>query len=218
MPMTGPFIVGDAPSCECARARAADKADHRGWFYRVVAPDSELAVLEMGAPFVRNWFANVVSGDPGMPQWRLPSSTRFAMVILHSTLGGCASITEALFAAHGALQPGGIVALAGVNRLRVPIARSADATTPTATAWAYSRAAKVAGFAEVSLYAVQPSLDDPVDVVSFAPASSRPFFQHEALARKSSGRDRFASARTLLASAGLTPYLHPFFVVIARKC
>jgi hypothetical protein len=216
--MIGPFIVGNAQSCECAGAHIADKPDHRGWFYRVVAPDSELAVLEMGAPFVRNWFANVVSGDLGMSQWRLPSAPRFAMVILHSTLGGCASITEALRAAHGALQPGGIAALAGVNRLRVPIARGAGAARPTATAWGYSHAARAAGFAEVSLYGAQPSLDDPVDVFSFAPASSRAFFQHEALARKSSGRDRFASARTLLARAGLAPYLHPFFVVIARKC
>ena len=216
--MTGPFTIVDTPSGERADARQADKPDHRGWFYRVVAPNSEGEVFEMGAPFVRNWFAHVVSGELGTPQWWLPSSPRFAMVILHSTLGGCASVREALLAAHGMLQPGGIAALAGVNRLRSSIARGADATTPTATAWGYCQAAKAAGFAEVSLYAVQPGLDDPVDVVSFAPASLRAFFLRDALARKSSGRDRFAPARTLLARAGLTPYLHPFFVVIARKC
>ena len=199
-------------------ARLTGEPDHRGWFYRVIAPDPERAVLEIGAPFVRNWFSNVVSDDLGMPPQRLPSGPRFAMVILHSTLGGCASIAEALLAAHGALQPGGIAALAGVNRLRVPIARGAGATAPTATAWGYCRAAKTAGFAEVSLYAVRPSLDNPVDVVCLAPASSRAFFRREALARKSSGRDRFAPARTLLAALGLTPYLQPLFVLIARKC
>ena len=211
--MTGPFIVGDAPSCECARARPADKPDHRGWFYRVVAPDSEVAVFEMGAPFVRSWFANVVSGDPGMPQWRLPSAPRFAMVILHSTLGGCASITARLFSmCNGAPAAGrgaGRVNRLGRARRRRHRRRKLR--------WGLFSSREVRGLG-VSLYAVQPSLDDPVDVVSFAPASSRAFFQHEALARKSSGRDRFASARTLLARAGLTPYLHPFFVVIARKC
>src|SRR4029079_7080713 len=112
-----------------------------------------LAVLEIGAPFVRNWFSNVASFDSGM-LCRQPAP-RFAMVILHLTLGGCASIAEALRASHRLLEPDGVVALAGVNRLRAPAAHAADSRVPRATLWGYRSAARRAGFQRVDLYFAQ---------------------------------------------------------------
>lgn len=202
---------------ETATAHRIGGQDHRGLFYRIVAPGSDLAVLEIGAPFVRNWFSNVVTGDLRSLQRALSVGPRFALVILHSTLGGCASIAEALAAAHSVLDPGGIVALAGVNRLRAPVARKSDTTVPRASAWGYRRAAMHAGFAQVDLYVVQPDIDEPVYAVSTAPASARAFFRHEVMARKASGTDRFPLARAVLAELGLAPYLQPFLVVVGTK-
>ena len=194
-----------------------DEPDHRGLFYRVVAPDPDLPVLEIGAPFVRNWFTRVETGDLRALRQRLPVGPRFAVVILHSTLGGCTSIGEALVAAHAMLEPDGIVALAGLNRVRAAIARNMDPTAPRATTWGYRRAAMQAGFEQTDLYVVQPDLDDPAYVISTATASSRPFFCHEAAARKASGRGRFPFVRTALAELNLAPYLQPFFVLVGKK-
>ena len=207
-----------AESPETAAAHAADEPDRRGWFYRVVAPGSDLAVLEIGAPFVRTWFSDVVSYDSGALCRQPSPGPRFAMVILHLTLGGCASIAEALRAAHGLLEPGGIVALAGVNRIRVPATRDADAPVPRATPWGYRSAARHAGFSQVDLYVAQPDFDESIHVVSTAPASSRAFFRHELAARSASGRNRLPLARRLLAELNLAPHLQPFYFVVARKC
>jgi hypothetical protein len=208
----------DAESPETAAAHAADEPDRRGWFYRVVAPGSDLAVLEIGAPFVRTWFSDVVSYDSGALCRQPSPGPRFAMVILHLTLGGCASIAEALRAAHGLLEPGGIVALAGVNRIRVPATRDANAPVPRATPWGYRSAARHAGFSQVDLYVAQPDFDESIHVVSTAPASSRAFFRHELAARSASGRNRLPLARRLLAELNLAPHLQPFYFVVARKC
>ena len=116
-----------AESSETAAAPSVDEPDRRGWFYRVVAPGPDLAVLEIGAPFVRTWFSNVASYGSGALCRQPSPGPRFAMVILHLTLGGCASIAEALRAAHELLEPAGIVALAGINRIRVPATRDAGA-------------------------------------------------------------------------------------------
>jgi hypothetical protein len=205
-------------SASGADPRALADTDHRGWFYRAVAPAPEARILEVGAPFVRKWFDDVTTGDLRPPVDSLAHGPSFAMVILHSTLGGCGSIAEALRSASGMLEPGGIVALAGVNRMRLPAPETAAAGPPSATAWGYRRAARSAGFADVALYAVRPNLDHAVDVVSLATASARAFFRHEALARKASGRDRYGAARSVLATLGLAPYLQPFFIMTARKC
>ncbi|MEP6997746.1 MAG: hypothetical protein ABI900_08860 [Betaproteobacteria bacterium] len=200
-----------------ANARLTDEPDHRGLFYRIVAAGPDLPVLAIGAPFVRNWFSHVETGDLRALWRRLPTAPRFAMVILHSTLGGCVSIAEALLAAHAVLEPGGIVALAGVNRLRAAMTRNMDTTAPCATPWGFRRAATQAGFEQVDLYVAQPDLDEPAYVISTAPASSRAFFRHEVVARKASGRDRFPVARTVLAELNLAPYLQPFFVMVGKK-
>ena len=205
-----------APRRETAAAGSVHEPDCRGWFYRVVAPDPELAILEIGAPFVRNWFSNVASCDSGA-LCRQPSPTpRFAMVILHLTLGGCASIVEALRASHGLLEWNGIVALAGVNRLRVP--HAAGAPVPRATLWGYRSAARRAGFPRVDLYFAQPDFDESIHVVSIASASSRAFFRHELAARDVSGRNRLPLARKLLAELNLASQVQPYYFVIARKC
>jgi hypothetical protein len=213
MKATSTFLA----SSEAASARQTDEPDHRGLLYRVVAPSSDQPILEIGAPFVRNWFSQVETGDLRALRQRLPTGPRFAMVILHSTLGGCASITEALLAAHDVLEPGGIVALAGVNQLRAALARNVDMSTPRATAWGYRRAAIRAGFQQLDLYIVQPDLDEPAYAISTARASSRAFFLHEAIARKVSGRARLSVARMALAKLNLTAYLQPYFVMVGNK-
>ena len=196
--------------------RPVREPDRRGWFYRVVAPGPDVAVLEIGAPFVSNWFSNVASCDSG-GLCRQPSpAPRFAMVILHLTLGGCASIAEALRASHGLLERDGIVALAGVNRLRVR--HDADSPVPRATLRGYRSAARRAGFPRVDLYFAQPDLDESIHVVSIAPASSRAFFRHELAARDVSGRNRLPLARRLLAELNLAAHLQPYYFLIARKC
>lgn len=215
---SGPVRAGHsgAASREIAAARSRREPDRRGWFYRVVAPGPDLAVLEIGAPFVRNWFSNVASTDPGALCRQTSPAPRFAMVILHLTLGGCASIVAALRASHALLEPDGIVALAGVNRLRVP--HDADSPVPRATLWGYRSAARRAGFPRVDLYFAQPDFDESIHVVSIASVSSRAFFRHELAARDVSGRNRLPLARRLLAELNLAPQLQPYYFVIARKC
>lgn len=198
--------------------RSAGEPDRRGWFYRVVAPGPDVAVLEIGAPFVRNWFSNVASCESGALCRQPSPAPRFAMVILHLTLGGCASIAEALRASHGLLERDGIVALAGVNRLRVRATRDTDWPVPRATLWGYRSAARRAGFPRVDLYFAQPDFDESIHVVSIASASSRAFFRHELAARDVSGRNRLPLARRLLAELNLAPHLQPYYFVIARKC
>jgi len=214
----GPAAMRGYSGAESLGTAAVDEQDRRGWFYRVVAPGPDLAVLEIGAPFVRTWFSNVASFGSGALCRQPSQGPRFAMVILHMTLGGCASIAEALRAAHGLLESGGIVALAGVNRIRVPATRDADAPVPRATPWGYRSAARHAGFSRVDLYVAQPDFDQSVHVVSTAPASSRAFFRHELAARSASGRNRLPLARRLLAELNLAPHLQPFYFVVARKC
>jgi len=217
---SGPAHAGYPASAsrETVAARSLREVDRRGWFYRVVAPGPDLAVLEIGAPFVRNWFSNVASFDSGMLCRQPSPAPRFAMVILHLTLGGCASIAEALRASHRLLEPDGVVALAGVNRLRAPAAHAADSRVPRATLWGYRSAARRAGFQRVDLYFAQPDVDESIHVVSIAPASSRAFFRHELAARDVSGRNRLPLARRLLAELNLAPQLQPYYLVIARKC
>ncbi len=210
-------IIDEAPCPKTAAECRIGGQDHRGLFYRILAPRPDVAVLEIGAPFVRNWFSNVVTGNLGSLQPALPVEQRFALVILHSTLGGCTSIAEAFAAAHNVLDPGGIVALAGVNRFRGLVARKSDATVPRASAWGYRRAAMQAGFARVELYVVQPDIDDPAHAVAMAPASARAFFRHELMARRASGRNRLPIARAVLAELNLAPYLQPFLVVVGTK-
>lgn len=205
-----------ATSRDNAAARPVREPDRRGWFYRVVAPGPDLAVLEIGAPFARNWFSNVASCDSDALCRQSSPAPRFAMVILHLTLGGCATIAEALRASHDLLDRDGIVALAGVNRLRVP--HDADSSVPRATLWGYRSAARRAGFARVDLYFAQPDFDESIHVVSIAAASSRAFFRHELAARDVSGRNRLPLARRLLAELNLAPQLQPYYFVIARKC
>jgi len=209
--------VDESSGSETAAARLTGGQDHRGLFYRIIAPGPDLAVLEIGAPFVRNWFSNVVTGNLHSLQ-RAPSvGPGFSLVILHSTLGGCTSIAKAFAAAHSVLEPGGIAALAGVNRIRRPVARNSDATVPRASAWGYRRAAVQAGFAQVDLYVVQPDIDEPAYAISVAPASARAFFRHELMARRTSGKNRLPLARAVLAELNLSPYLQPFLVVVGTK-
>jgi hypothetical protein len=209
--------IDEASYSETAAERRTGGQDYRGLFYRIIAPGPDLAVLEIGAPFVSNWFSNVVTGDLRSLQRALPVGPRFALVILHSTLGGCTSIAEAFAAAHSVLEPGGIVALAGVNRIRGSVARNSDTTVPRASASGYRRAAMQAGFTQVDLYVVQPDIDEPAYAVSMAPASARAFFRHELMARKTSGRNRLPIARAVLAELNLAPYLQPFLVVVGTK-
>ena len=83
--------------------------DYRGWFYRVVAPHSAIAVMQSTAAVTDRWFTNAIRGDVNFLLRSPPATPSLDMVILHGALGGCSSVKEALRAAHRLLRQDGIV-------------------------------------------------------------------------------------------------------------
>ncbi len=193
--------------------------DYRGWFYRVVAPHSDIAVMQAGVPVADRWFTNVLSGNTDALIQPPRASPSFEMVILHGTLGGRSSVGQALCAAHGLLRPGGIVALAGYNRLHVALRNPAVGThVPRATLWGYRLAARNAGFSKVTVYVARPDFDAPTFVVSTDGASALAFHRFELEARAVSGAVRFRWFRSAIVELRLAPYIQACFIVVARKC
>ena len=148
---------------------------------------------------------------PVLSHRALPAGSRFALVILHRTLGGCASIAEALAAAYSVLEPGGIVALAGVNRIRGSVSAAIRMLQCHGPPHGVSGEPPCsAGFAQVDLYVVQPDFNEPDYAVSVAPSSARAFFRHELWP----GRRRAGIACHLhercSPDSNLAPYLQPF--------
>jgi hypothetical protein len=193
--------------------------DYRGWFYRVIAPHSNIAVMQNGVAVADRWFSNVVSGDTDALTRPPPASPSLDMVILHGTLGGRPSVGQALRAAHGLLHRGGIVALAGYNRLHVALRNpTLESHFPRATLWGYRIAARSAGFSEVSVYAARPDFDAPTFVVSTDRASARAFHRLELEARAVSGGVRFRRLRSAFVELHLASHFQACFIVVARKC
>jgi hypothetical protein len=205
------------PAAESISSHTRDQSDRRGLFYRIIAADAGAPVLEFGAPFVRQWFTDVVSGDARGLASLVTQPAGFAMVILHRTLGGCASVADALQAAALVLEPGGTLALAAVNRIGVGIRPRTNEAAPRATSSGFRRAALRAGFAHVEVFVVRPDLEDPDYAVCTSRRSAHAFFDHEALSRKASGRDRWPLVRGALARLGLAVLLEPYLLLVAKR-
>jgi len=191
--------------------------DRRGWFYRALAPDASCDVLEVGDAFASNWFSNVVRRD--LAEAAAHGSSPFDMVLLHQSLGGCTTLKSAIDAAHRLLRPGGILVVAGENRL-VSARRGARsiARAPRATGWGLRALMSGAGFERVVLYAVYPDAVSPVHVVQADRPSSREFFHAAFRTRR---RSRWSPVRLALAALtelNLMPYLQPNFVIVGKKC
>jgi len=214
-----PFESGWKSPSEAEPSLAAAPDDYRGWFYRVVAPHSDVYVLQTGVVVADRWFTNVVSGDPGSLVRSPPASPSLDMVILHGTLGGHSSIAEALCAAHGLLRRDGIVALAGYNRLHPALRnRAGEGDVPRATLWGYRVAARRAGFSNVRVYSAQPDFDSPNVVVSTDWASAAAFHRAELEAHAVSAGVRFRRLRSAMIELHLTPHLQACYIMVARKC
>jgi hypothetical protein len=193
--------------------------DYRGWFYRVVAPHSDISVMQTGVVVADRWFTNVVDGDMGSLVRPPPVTPSLDMVILHGTLGGHSSIGEALRAAHGLLRRDGLVALAGYNRLHPALRnRASEGHVPRATLWGYRLAARGAGFSNVRVYSAQPDFDAPNVVVSTDWASAGAFHRAELEAHAVSAGVRFRRLRSAMIELHLAPHLQACYIVVARKC
>jgi hypothetical protein len=193
--------------------------DYRGWFYRVVAPHSAIAVIHSASAVSDRWFTNAVQGDSDFLLGAPPTTPNLDMVILHGALGGCSSIAKALRGAYRLLRQHGIVALAGYNLVHLTLKNAApERHLPRATLWGYRRAARNAGFSKVSIYAAQPHFDAPTAVVSTDRASALAFHRFELQARAASGKVRFRWLRSAIVESHLAPHLEACFIVVAQKC
>jgi len=209
--------VAEGPVDDSIGARTRTESGRRGLFYRIIAANADVPVLEFGAPFVRQWFSDVVSGDAHGLASLVTQPAAFAMVILHQTLGGCASVAEALRAAALVLEPGGTLAFAAANRIGVGIRPGMNEAAPRATPSGFRRAALRAGFTNVEIFVIRPDLEVPDYAVSTARRSARAFFDHEALSRQASGRDRWLLARAAVARLDLAVLLEPYLMIVAKR-
>ena len=78
--------------------------DPRGWFYRLIAPGPNCAVLQVGDGFAENWLPNVVKSDLGEATVASLPVAHFDLVVLHYTLGGLDTLTAAIGSASRLLQ------------------------------------------------------------------------------------------------------------------
>ena len=193
--------------------------DRRGWFYRALAPDPICTVLEVGDAFAGNWFSNVVRREHLAAVAADTKSIRFDMVLLHNTLGGCATLKGAIESAHGLLRQGGVLIVAGKNRLGTAYRRpSPIERVPRATGWGFRSLMSGAGFESIVLYTVYPNVIAPVHIVHCDRLSAREFFHAVFRSRE---RPRWSPKRLAIAALielNLMPYLQPDFVVVGRKC
>ncbi len=214
MKLTGGAIDGSSTTVGSPSPQAVEQARWRGWFYRAVATDPQAAVLEFGAPYVRHWFPDVVTGDPAGLSFAAPGPT-FGTVILHATLAGCPTLTEAFRAAHRALEPRGVAVVAGYNRWRH---RQCVMDAPCASPSEFRHAARDAGFTDVSLYLARPDLDYPDCMIAADRRSAQAYFRFELAVRRSRGRLRHPFVRSFAAMLDIPRWVEPCIIVIARKC
>ena len=175
-------------------------------------------MLEIGEGFAANWLTNVTRSSlmPGPTQ---TPSAFFDMVVLHNTLGGCRTLREAVRVAAAALRPGGLLIVAGENRLR-PGAGAAGSVLPRprASGWEFRNLLRHAGFDKIVLFAVHPDVDKPLHVIDVNPRSARDFFDNVLRSRAGARWSLKTIAMRALIRANLMPYLQPHFVVVGRKC
>jgi hypothetical protein len=194
------------------------KRDCRGWFYRALAPDPASAVLEIGEAFAANWLSNVTRCDliPGSAQ---SPPAGFDIVVLHNTLGGCRTLREAIDTAAMSVRRGGLLIVAGENRLRTAAPRNGtSANRPRASGWGFRSLMTNAGLDKIVLYAVHPDVDAPLHVIDVDPRSARDFFRGMLRSRGSARWSPRALAMSALVRTNLISYLQPNFIVVGRKC
>jgi hypothetical protein len=209
-------LVQSAPPAEVAHA--SDFAQLRGWFYRAIAPDARCAVLEVGDAHLGNWFSNVVSRNLTASDRIAAASGQFDVVAIHHSLGGCTTLRAALHAAQRELRQGGMLALAGRNRLRRAPRVGRSTTQPRATGWGLRREMDRAGFADISLYVTHPPARDPIYVIDAHPRPARAFFETQIAAQPWPSWSPKRILLGALVATNLMPYLQPEFIIVGRKC
>jgi SAM-dependent methyltransferase len=193
--------------------------DRRGWFYRALAPDPICTVLEVGEAFASSWFSDVVRCKYLATIAADTKSMRFDMVLLHHSFGGCATLKDAIECAHGLLRQGGVLIVAGKNRIGTAYRRASPiGRAPRATGWGFRAAMSGAGFKGVVLYTIYPNVIAPVHIVCCDRLSAREFFRgvFRLQARPLWSPKRLAIAA--LIELNLMPYLQPDFVIFGKKC
>lgn len=193
--------------------------DRRGWFYRALAPDPDCNVLEVGEAFAGNWFSNVGRCSDLSVVAADAQAKRFDMVLLHNTLGGCATLKGAIESAHGLLCQRGVLIVAGKNRFGTDSRHaSPDESVPRAAGWVFRSLMSGAGFESVVLYAVYPNVIAPVHIVHCDRRSAREYFHGMFRTRTRSRWSPMRLAMAALIELNLMPYLQPDFIVVGKKC
>jgi len=190
-----------------------DPSLRRGWLYRALAPDPAKRVFAFAAPFASRWFPDVVQDAP-----RTEVREACGLVIFHATLGEFDSLNAALRWAYVALEPGGVLALTGRNRVRAPWFTRRAERGPRSTLHGYRRAAERAGFKEVDVFGARPDDDDYTVVFSTAPACAHAFYAFEVERQTAAGIGRWLGLRRRIAASWLSPWMESAYVVVGRKC
>ena len=196
---------------------AAVVRDAKGWIYRLFAPHPECAVLELGAGAAGNWLPNVVDGDLRDDAAKGFADGRFDLVVMHYSLGGLASLDEALASAARVLRRGGVIAIAGENRLRPPPRGTAGAH-PRATVWGYRAALAKSGFSNIRWFVPHPVGDSPVYVVDAHRSSAQAFFRTALRDRHLPAWSPIRLAVKVIIRLNLMPYFESGFLFVGDKC
>ena len=199
---------------------AAVVRDPRGWLYRLFAPDPQCAVLQVGDGFAENWLPNVMGLDLRKQTIASFSAASFDLVVMHYSLGGLQTLDAAVASASRVLRRGGVLAIAGENRLRRATESSIveGQSRPRSSAWGYRRAMVENGFGDVRLFVVSPPGNAPVYVVDVHRQSAQGFF-------RTASRDRHLSPWSpvrlfvkAIIKFNLMPYFESSLLTVGRKC
>ena len=196
---------------------AAVARDPSGWVYRLFAPSPECAVLEVGAGSAGNWLPNVVKGDLREHAAAGSSADRFDFVVMHYSLGGLGSLDSALASAARILRQGGVIAIAGENRLR-PTTSGAARTHPRATVWGYRSALAKSGFSNVRWFVPHPVGDAPVYVIDAHRSSAQEFFRTALRDRHLPAWSPMQLVVKAIIKLNLMPYFESGFLLVGDKC
>ena len=199
---------------------AAVVRDPRGWLYRLIAPSPECAVLQVGDGFAENWLADVTKADLLATTLASLSRTWFDMIAMHYSLGGLATLDAAIGSASRLIRRGGVLAIAGQNRLRPAAAKAFDANGryPRATAWGYRSAMAKAGFCRVRVFIAHPPGSAPVYLVDAHRLSAQEFFR---TALRDRHLPRWSPMQLIVKGVvklNLMPHFESGFLVVGEKC
>ncbi len=194
--------------------------DLRGWFYCLIAPSPNCTVLQVGEGFAENWLPNVVQSNLGGAAIAGLAPGQFDFVVIHYTLGGLSTLRAAISSASGLLRRGGLLAIAGENRLRLSGATDAgkDTARPRATGWGFRAMMVNSGFSKVILFNAHPPGSAPAYVVDASSLSSREFFRISLRGRQLAFWSPTRIALKVLVELDLMPFLQPGLLVVGEKC